>query len=77
VAKPVANPPRPGTKLERLSKYTDSRGRKTPDREVDAMAEDSFPASDPPSFTGAHAGKPKRDRREADAPKIRRRGIRK
>lgn len=69
-SKRLANPPRPSTKLERLSEYTDKRGRKTPDREVDAMAEDSFPASDPPSFTGTHAGRPKPDR---PAPKIRRR----
>jgi hypothetical protein len=32
-----------------------------PDEEekVDAMVDDSFPASDPPSYTPTHAGKPK------------------
>ena len=33
-----------GSPDERLSDYRDNR-------DVDAMAEDSFPASDPPSFT--------------------------
>ncbi|MBF0307734.1 MAG: hypothetical protein HQL41_19110 [Alphaproteobacteria bacterium] len=28
--------------------------------EVQESSEDSFPASDPPSFTHSHAGKPKR-----------------
>jgi hypothetical protein len=29
------------------------------DEKVDAMVDDSFPASDPPSYTPTHAGKPK------------------
>jgi len=72
--KRVANPPPASSKHERLSRYTDKQGRKTPEREIDAMSEDSFPASDPPSFTGTHSGRPKPDKETA--PKIRRRGTR-
>jgi hypothetical protein len=73
-AKRVANPPPASSKHERLSEYTDKRGRKTRERELDAMAEDSFPASDPPSFTGMHSGRPKPD--TESPPKLRRRGAR-
>ena len=72
--KRVANPPPASSKHERLSEYTDKRGRKTREREIDGMAEDSFPASDPPSFTGTHSGRPKPD--SETPPKIRRRGTR-
>lgn len=72
--KRVANPPPASSKHERLSEYTDKQGRKTREREIDAMAEDSFPASDPPSFSGARAGRPKPE--NDSAPKIRRRGTR-
>ena len=72
--KRVANPPPANTKLERLSDYTDKHGRKTQEREVDGMSEDSFPASDPPSVTGTSAGRPKPD--TGTTPKIRRRGTR-
>ena len=72
--KRVANPPPASSKHERLSEYTDKQGRKTREREIDSMSEDSFPASDPPSFTGTRSGWPKPDK---DAPpKIRRRGTR-
>lgn len=39
------------------------------DREerVDGMIDDSFPASDPPATTGAHAGSPRHPREEAAA----------
>ena len=37
-----------GAPRDRLSDYG---GGRDVDREVDSMAEDSFPASDPPSFT--------------------------
>jgi hypothetical protein len=47
--------------IEWLSNYCDEEGRTSPDREVDGMAEDSFPASDPPSFTGARLRCPSTD----------------
>jgi hypothetical protein len=72
--KRVANPPPASSKHERLSEYTDKQGRKTRERAIDAMAEDSFPASDPPSFSGTRVGRPKPE--EDVAPKIRRRGTR-
>jgi len=72
--KRVANPPPASSKHERLSKYTDKHGRKTREREIDSMSEDSFPASDPPSFTGTQTGRPKPEKDAA--PKIRRRGTR-
>lgn len=62
------------TLREHLSDYTDRNGRKTRDSALDAMAQDSFPASDPPSFTGTHAGHPNRG---GDAPpRMRRRKTR-
>ena len=33
-------------------------GRMAPDERVDDMSEDSFPASDPPSYTATRTGKP-------------------
>jgi hypothetical protein len=50
-----------GEPIEWLSEYCDEDGRTSPDREVDGMAADSFPASDPPSFTGARLGCPPTD----------------
>ena len=56
--KAVTNPPS-SDKHERLSRY----GRHGPGSaatDVEAMSEDSFPASDPPPFTATHAGRPPR-----------------
>jgi hypothetical protein len=72
--KRVANPPPANSELARLSEYTDKQGRKTRERELDAMAEDSFPASDPPSFSSTRPGGPEPE--NGTAPKIRRRGTR-
>lgn len=47
---------------EKLSRYRDEKGNKTEDSVVDGMSEDSFPASDPPSYSGTRAGPPKCDR---------------
>lgn len=38
----------------------DESGTMIADEKVDDMAEDSFPASDPPSYTAARTGKPRR-----------------
>ena len=46
----VTNPPLK-EKYQRHSKYAGDR-----DEDVDAMSEDSFPASDPPSYSGSTSG---------------------
>ena len=51
----------PGAEQERLSRHTDDDGATSRDKSVDAMSEDSFPASDPPGFTCTGVGGPKSD----------------
>ena len=46
----VTNPPAK-EKHQRYSRYAGE-----PHEDVDAMSEDSFPASDPPSYSGSTAG---------------------
>jgi hypothetical protein len=41
----------PGTRVRRVSRHRD-----TDNRRVDEASEDSFPASDPPSFSGPTGG---------------------
>ncbi len=55
--KTVANPP-PTGKHERLSRYAARGGSAATD--VEAMSEDSFPASDPPGFAPTRIGRPPR-----------------
>jgi hypothetical protein len=43
---------------EYLSSFVDERGCHSADGEIDGMAEDSFPASDPPSHSGVRLGRP-------------------
>ncbi|HEX9462129.1 MAG TPA: hypothetical protein VGB82_05980 [Alphaproteobacteria bacterium] len=57
----VANPP-VKEKHQRFSRYAGE-----PDKDVDAIAEDSFPASDPPSYSGSTSGTP--DEKRSAAPK--------
>lgn len=52
--------------VEWLSQYYDEDGHTSPDSEIDGMAADSFPASDPPSFAGLRIGCPPADRTPRD-----------
>lgn len=53
-------PPFPRAERERPPNYVGDHGTECTEQEVDAMAEDSFPASDPPSFTGTVTGSPRK-----------------
>ena len=55
---PVSNPPA----ADKHQKFSNHRPQdERPDNDIDAMSEDSFPASDPPSTGGsAQAGRPMR-----------------
>jgi hypothetical protein len=55
----VSNPPT-NDKHQRFSEHQPEEQRKD-DLDVDAMSEDSFPASDPPSIGSARTGRPERE----------------
>jgi hypothetical protein len=55
----VSNPPS-HDKHQRISEHKPEEQRDD-NRDVDAMSEDSFPASDPPSIGPARTGRPERE----------------
>ncbi|OJT95533.1 MAG: hypothetical protein BGN82_10585 [Alphaproteobacteria bacterium 65-7] len=64
----AAQHPTPGPKLP--EHHSTDRPRPTTDDKIDAQMEDTFPASDPPSFSGGNhtIGAPKGRESEAPAP---------
>ncbi len=64
----VANPP-PNEKHQRYSEH--GRPEDAPDNDVEAMSEDSFPASDPPSYSSARAGRPEREKEKKKRDQVR------
>jgi hypothetical protein len=66
----VANPPNT-EKHQRYSEHSPKQ-KTDEDADVDAMSEDSFPASDPPSTSApARAGRPEREKEKKEREQVR------
>ena len=65
----ISNPPA----NEKHQRYSDhEKAKAKPDDNVDAMSEDSFPASDPPSTSApARAGRPEREKEKKNREQVR------